>query len=233
MALFSAPVTSGKLGYGYNGIHLAQDYTVPENTPVYAAGAGTIEFVGDDGPLGNTIKITHPGGYQTFYGNLTTFLGTVGDTVGQGQEIGTSGGGVEEPNPGDSNGPHLPYQVWFNGKAINPVSVTAPPNATQTTTASDASFNSATQTTTASAASWNPLVLIELLSRNATTFSALVRKVENPGFWLRGAFIVTGCVLLLIVLVQVFAHSNTGSAAISTGTSAAKTAITTAVLAPK
>jgi murein DD-endopeptidase MepM/ murein hydrolase activator NlpD len=219
MALFSAPVTSGKLGYGYNGSHLAQDYTVPENTPVYAAGAGTIEFVGDDGPLGNTIKITHPGGYQTFYGNLTTFLGTVGETVGQGQEIGTSGGGVEEPNPGDSTGPHLPYQVWFNGKAINPVSVTAPPSATQTTTASLASFN--------------PLDPLGLLSGNGTALSTLFRNVENPGFWLRGAFIVTGCVLLLIVLVGMFTHSNTGSAAISTGTSAAKTAITTAVLAPK
>jgi hypothetical protein len=223
MTLFSAPVASGALGYGYNGHHLAQDYEVPVGTPVYAAGAGTVEWVGNDGPLGNTLKISHPGGYQTFYGNLTTFLGTVGQTVTAGQEIGTSGGARSSPNPGDSTGPHLPYQVWLNGKAINPVTVTAPPNGGK-------------GTTTASLASFNPLDPLGLLSGTAASgyqLGAIFGNLSNPGFWLRGAYIGAGATLLLIVAVAMFAHSDTGKSLIDSATTTAKTAGEAALLAPK
>lgn len=75
------------------------------------------------GQLGNYVKIEHPDGTVTRYGHMYSVTVQNGDSVVQGQVIGTMG------NTGNSTGPHLDFQILVNGTAVNPldyVSTTKP-----------------------------------------------------------------------------------------------------------
>ncbi len=49
----------------------------PEGTDVHAARDGTVEEVGTNEVLGNYVVVTHPGGYQTVYGHLSSISVTM------------------------------------------------------------------------------------------------------------------------------------------------------------
>ena len=99
--------------YCYDG-HDGMDYALPCGTPVLAAAAGTVSFVGWD--YGNTVIINHGDGYTTFYGHLQTgsFNVNVNDIVQAGQQIALSN------NTGNSGGCHLHFGVYHNGLVIDP-----------------------------------------------------------------------------------------------------------------
>lgn len=84
---------------------------------VVAAAAGTVARVENTGSTsyGRWIEINHGSGYRTRYAHLQTQSVSVGQTVKQGQKIGTVG------STGGSTGPHLHYEVRLNGTAIKPV----------------------------------------------------------------------------------------------------------------
>ncbi|MEO0139528.1 MAG: M23 family metallopeptidase [candidate division WOR-3 bacterium] len=100
-----------------SNLHTGLDIDVPESTFVFSTAKGVIKDVGRDKNLGLFVKISHSKGYETVYGHLLKVFVKVGDTVKTGQIIGLSG------STGKTSGPHIHYEVWKNGKPIDPVSI--------------------------------------------------------------------------------------------------------------
>lgn len=95
--------------------HAGIDIGVGHGTPVYAAGAGHVEYAGWYYGYGNYIKISHGAGYQTAYGHLSSIDVPQGAYVKKGQFIGRVG------STGYSTGPHLHFEVLEYGKQVNPM----------------------------------------------------------------------------------------------------------------
>ncbi len=96
--------------------HHGQDFRCPVGTEVYATGAGTVYFAGNEGDgFGNQVLIDHGYGYRSLYGHLSKYLVKSGQKVKRGDMIGYSG------NSGLSSGPHLHYQIFLYGEASNPL----------------------------------------------------------------------------------------------------------------
>ena len=131
-ALMKTPINGARLssGYGmrkhpilgYNKKHQGVDFAAPIGTPIMAAGTGHIEFVGNNGGAGKYIRIKHMNGYKTAYAHLSKYASGISKNikVKQGQTIGYVG------STGLSTGPHLHYEVWFNGERINPMTMKLP-----------------------------------------------------------------------------------------------------------
>jgi murein DD-endopeptidase MepM/ murein hydrolase activator NlpD len=102
---------------GYTRMHKGMDIAAPWGTPVYAASDGVVQFAGRSSGYGNLVRINHAGPYGTGYGHLSRIVGRPGQRVRRGQLIGAVG------NVGLSTGPHLHYELYRNGVAINPRSV--------------------------------------------------------------------------------------------------------------
>jgi murein DD-endopeptidase MepM/ murein hydrolase activator NlpD len=97
-------------------LHNGVDFAAPMGTPVYAAHAGVVTFVGPQGGGGNVITIDHGGGIETSYLHLSSFIGTrVGEKVSAGQRIALSG------STGYSTGPHLHLIVRVRGNTTDPI----------------------------------------------------------------------------------------------------------------
>lgn len=104
---------------GYTRMHKGVDFAVPTGTPVMAAGAGTIQFMGRASGYGNFVKISHGNGYSTDYGHLQRFAPGMrrGARVRQGQVFAYSG------MSGMATGPHLHYEILVNNTQVNPLKV--------------------------------------------------------------------------------------------------------------
>jgi len=100
--------------------HQGIDYAVPVGTPVEAAGDGTVIFAGVQSGFGNTVVIDHGGGVTTLYGHLSQIGVSVGQSVGDGQQIALSGA------TGTVSGPNLHFGVYENGSAVDPEMQLAP-----------------------------------------------------------------------------------------------------------
>lgn len=104
---------------GYSKLHKGIDFAAPMGTPIYAAGNGTIMFMGRHGGYGNFVKIKHNSEYETQYGHISKFSNKfhVGSKVKQGDVVAYVG------STGRSTGPHLHYEIVYKGQAINPSKV--------------------------------------------------------------------------------------------------------------
>jgi murein DD-endopeptidase MepM/ murein hydrolase activator NlpD len=104
---------------GYTRMHKGVDFAVPTGTPVMAAGAGTIKFMGRASGYGNFVLINHGNEYATAYGHLSRFAPGMrqGARVRQGQIFAYSG------MTGMATGPHLHYEIRVNGGQVNPLAV--------------------------------------------------------------------------------------------------------------
>jgi murein DD-endopeptidase MepM/ murein hydrolase activator NlpD len=125
-ALLRTPISGAKIssyfGYrkhpilGYTKLHKGVDFAARTGTPIFASGNGTISFIGWKGGYGRYIKIRHNRTYSSAYAHLSRFASSLknGSKVKQGQVIGYVG------STGRSTGPHLHYEVYKNGRAVNP-----------------------------------------------------------------------------------------------------------------
>jgi murein DD-endopeptidase MepM/ murein hydrolase activator NlpD len=97
--------------------HYGVDIAAPVGTPVYAAGDGTVTFVGRKGQAGRMIEIRHPSEYTTQYLHLYRYAKGIrrGVKVRQAQLIGYVG------SSGASTGPHLDYRIKYHGRHVNPL----------------------------------------------------------------------------------------------------------------
>ena len=107
---------------GYNKLHKGVDFAAKSGTPVYAGGNGVIEFMGNNGGYGKYIRIRHNNQYKTAYAHLSNFKkgNYIGMRVNQGDTIGFVG------STGNSTGPHLHYEIIFQNKQINPITMKLP-----------------------------------------------------------------------------------------------------------
>lgn len=107
---------------GFTRMHRGVDFGAPTGTPIYAAGNGIVERAGRNGGYGRYIRIRHNGMYKTVYAHMSRFAAGVraGKRVSQGDTIGYVG------SSGLSTGPHLHYEVIYNGKQVNPLSIELP-----------------------------------------------------------------------------------------------------------
>ena len=124
-ALMKTPINGARLSSpfgmrkhpidGYNKMHKGTDFAAPLGTPIMASGDGVIKKAGWCGGGGNCVVIRHNSSYQTVYAHMSKFANGIrsGVRVKQAQIIGYVG------STGKSTGPHLHYEVIFNGKKIN------------------------------------------------------------------------------------------------------------------
>ena len=84
-----------------------------------AAAAGTVTFAGGNPccSYGLYVVIDHGNGYTTLYAHLATLAVVAGQKVNQGDFIGYGG------RTGYATGIHLHFEVHYNGRVIDPVSV--------------------------------------------------------------------------------------------------------------
>ncbi len=101
--------------------HAAIDIVAPWGTSVKAAAQGKVTYASWDNAYGLKIQIKNEYGYSTVYGHLSRILVKKGSWVSKGQIIGRVG------NTGHSTGPHLHFEVWSNGKTVNPLNLMVEP----------------------------------------------------------------------------------------------------------
>lgn len=102
---------------GYSRMHQGVDFGAPMGAPIVAATDGVIAFAGRHGGHGNYVRISHSGGIATGYAHMSRIIARVGERVRQGQLIGYVG------STGLSTGPHLHYEMYRDGRPINPTSL--------------------------------------------------------------------------------------------------------------
>ena len=121
----AAGAVSGRYGYrpdpfsGKRTFHPAVDISTGYGEPVYATADGTIESAERSGAYGNLVEIDHGFGLVTRYGHLQKFATTAGSAVSRGDVIGYTG------DTGRATGAHVHYEVWVNGRAMNPLQLGA------------------------------------------------------------------------------------------------------------
>jgi murein DD-endopeptidase MepM/ murein hydrolase activator NlpD len=97
--------------------HSGLDMAAPEGTPVYPAREGTVIEAGYNATLGNFVRVSHPGGYQTTYGHLKKILVVLNQTITSSIILGEVG------STGMSTGPHLHFELRRNGEPVDPLSL--------------------------------------------------------------------------------------------------------------
>lgn len=103
--------------------HTGIDIKAAKGTAIRAAGSGKViaatnRYKGQSA-WGNVVVIDHGHGLVTRYAHLDSFRVKKGESVGDGEIIGTVG------STGKSTGPHLHFEVIQDGIAINPAPVLA------------------------------------------------------------------------------------------------------------
>jgi len=107
---------------GYTRMHKGLDFSAPTGTPIMAAGDGIVERASRYGAYGHYVRIRHNGTYKTAYAHLSKYGRGIksGKRVKQGQIIGYVGA------TGRVTGRHLHYEVFMNGKQVNPLRLKIP-----------------------------------------------------------------------------------------------------------
>lgn len=101
----------------YLRMHAGIDFGGGYGAPIYAVTDGRIAYAGRKGGYGKFVQINHSGGLASGYGHMSRIAVSAGQSVRRGQIIGYIG------STGLSTGPHLHYELYRNGRTINPGSV--------------------------------------------------------------------------------------------------------------
>ena len=102
---------------GYTRMHAGIDFAAAYGSPIYATSDGLVTYAGWHGGHGNFVKLDAGGGLGTGYGHMSRIAVSPGLRVRRGQVIGYVG------STGLSTGAHLHYEMYRNGVAVNPGSV--------------------------------------------------------------------------------------------------------------
>ena len=98
-------------------MHRGIDFGAGHGAPIVAASDGQVIASGWSGGYGRQVRIAHGGGIVTSYSHMSRTVAQAGSFVRAGQLIGYVG------SSGLSTGPHLHYEVYRGGVAVNPLSV--------------------------------------------------------------------------------------------------------------
>jgi murein DD-endopeptidase MepM/ murein hydrolase activator NlpD len=94
--------------------HSGIDFNGPRGADILSVASGVVVFAGRHPAYGNLIEIDHGNGYSTRYAHNDRNLVKVGDVVQGGQLIAKMG------STGRATGSHLHFEVWHEGKPVNP-----------------------------------------------------------------------------------------------------------------
>lgn len=100
---------------GHSGVHLGVDFGAPSGSPILAVADGLVTFAGVRNGYGNVIEIDHGNGYVTRYAHASALIARAGQRVRTGEAIARVG------STGRSTGPHCHFEVWRDGRAVNPM----------------------------------------------------------------------------------------------------------------
>ena len=100
---------------GRRAHHAGIDFAGKWGSDVVAVAAGVVTYAGKRSGYGNLVEINHGKGYATRYGHNSEITIKVGETVKKGQVVAKMG------SSGRSTGPHVHFEVLYNGKAVNPI----------------------------------------------------------------------------------------------------------------
>jgi murein DD-endopeptidase MepM/ murein hydrolase activator NlpD len=94
--------------------HPGIDIAVAEGSYIRAAGPGIVREAGEDDVYGRFVRIAHADGYESVYGHASELFVIGNEEVERNQVIALTG------NTGRSTAPHLHFEIWRNGEAIDP-----------------------------------------------------------------------------------------------------------------
>ena len=101
--------------FNLQGRHYGIDIAAKEKESVLATMKGVIIYAGFDPNFGYVILIQHPNGFISVYKHNALLLKKAGDEVNSGDVIALAG------NTGTlSTGDHLHFELWYQGKPVNP-----------------------------------------------------------------------------------------------------------------
>ncbi len=100
---------------GGNTFHGGVDVAAPVGTPIGASKAGTVVKAGWGGAYGYVVYVDHGDGSQTRYGHMSQINVTAGSFVNQRDVLGLVG------STGASTGPHLHFEIRFDGRSVDPL----------------------------------------------------------------------------------------------------------------
>ena len=95
--------------------HEGVDFAGKLGSEVVAVAAGVVTYAGKRSGYGDLVEINHGKGYVTRYGHNSEINVKVGETVKKGQVVAKMG------TSGRSTGPHVHFEVLYNGRAVNPL----------------------------------------------------------------------------------------------------------------
>lgn len=110
---FQKPLNGG-ISQRFSFYHPAIDIMSPYGTAIKSVAEGKVEKVGWEMGYGKTVIIDHNGQFKTRYAHLSEFGVKEGDTISKENIVGKVG------LTGWTSGPHLHFEVFSNGKRINP-----------------------------------------------------------------------------------------------------------------
>ena len=100
---------------GMRDFHSGMDIASDPGASVKATADGIVSFAGWSGGSGNLVALEHGLGFSTYYAHNKLVVVKVGQKVKRGDILSYVG------STGNSTGPHLHYEVWKEGRSLNPV----------------------------------------------------------------------------------------------------------------
>lgn len=128
-SLSGSPVKSGYISsrYGWRtdpitgkrSMHTGLDFAGKAGSEVVTVASGVVTWTGKDGAYGNIVEVSHGDDYVTRYAHNKEILVKTGDVVRKGDTIALMGAS------GRATGNHVHYEVYKNGRSVDPSSYVA------------------------------------------------------------------------------------------------------------
>lgn len=119
--LWSSPldktIQTSSFGYRWGTFHHGIDLDLKIGTPVYSVFDGIVRISAYGAGFGNYVVVRHRNGLETLYAHLSNRKVEVGQVIKAGQLLGLGG------STGWSTGPHLHFEVRYEGNSFNPLSM--------------------------------------------------------------------------------------------------------------
>jgi len=100
---------------GASAFHSGIDFDANVGADIHSVAEGVVTWSGTRPGYGNVVEVDHGNGYMTRYAHNSQNLAMVGQRVRVGEVIAKVG------STGRSTGSHVHFEVWLNGKAVNPI----------------------------------------------------------------------------------------------------------------
>lgn len=107
---------------GGREFHKGIDFEARTGDPVLAVADGVVTFAGIRSGYGDVVEVDHGNGLVTRYAHNSRLVVQVGDLVRRGQVIARAG------STGRSTGAHVHFEVWKDGRVVNPRPYLQPPS---------------------------------------------------------------------------------------------------------